>query len=200
VRCLDTVSSPLDLLLPAQCPICDSLVQRQTQLCAECFREIDFICEPICERCGVPLAACARQGDLVLCPSCAIAPPLYRRARAALRYNASSRRLILPFKHGDRSEFAFVLAARMAHVGAALLCGADALVPVPLHRRRLFWRRYNQAGCWQRVFRALPAFQRFWMCWCGAGAPRHWITSRQPSGSWLYATRSSCVRAAWRLS
>jgi ComF family protein len=63
-----------------------------------------------------------------------------------LRYNASSRRLILPFKHGDRSEFAFVLAAHMAHVGATLLRGADALVPVPLHRRRLFLRRYNQAG------------------------------------------------------
>ena len=63
----------------------------------------------------------------------------------APRYDAGARRLILPFKHGDRVEVANALAPMMARAGATLLRGADLLVPVPLHRWRLFRRRYNQA-------------------------------------------------------
>ena len=55
-----------------------------------------------------------------------------------MRYDAQARRLILPFKHADRTEFAAVLAPHMARAGAALLREADVLVPVPLHRARLF--------------------------------------------------------------
>jgi ComF family protein len=71
---------------------------------------------------------------------------VFREARAALRYDDQARRLILPLKHGDRVELASVLAPMMVRAGAALLQRADALVPVPLHRRRLFQRKYNQAA------------------------------------------------------
>jgi ComF family protein len=71
---------------------------------------------------------------------------VFRHARAALRYDTQGRRLILPFKHADRTELASVLAPHMARAGAALLRDADLLVPVPLHRGRLFRRRYNQAA------------------------------------------------------
>ena len=73
-------------------------------------------------------------------------PPVFDRARAALRYDAQGRRLILPLKHADRTELAATLAPHMARAGAALLREADVLVPVPLHRSRLFQRRYNQAA------------------------------------------------------
>jgi ComF family protein len=63
-----------------------------------------------------------------------------------LRYDAQGRRLILPFKHADRTEIASVLAPHMVRAGRALLHDADLLVPVPLHRARLFHRRYNQAA------------------------------------------------------
>ncbi len=74
------------------------------------------------------------------------APPLFGLARAALRYDAQARKLILPLKHADRPELAEMLAPHMARAGAALLRHADLLVPVPLHRLRLFHRRYNQAA------------------------------------------------------
>ena len=80
------------------------------------------------------------------CQSCLDTPPPFERARAALSYDKASRRLVLPFKHGDRIEFATVLARHMARAGAGLLRDADVLVPVPLHRRRLLTRRYNQAA------------------------------------------------------
>jgi ComF family protein len=71
---------------------------------------------------------------------------VFRHARAALRYDEQARRLILPLKHADRLELATVLAPMMVRAGAALLARADVLVPVPLHRRRLFQRKYNQAA------------------------------------------------------
>jgi ComF family protein len=71
---------------------------------------------------------------------------VFERARAALRYDAQSRRLLLPFKHADRTEIARTLVPQMARAGAMLLRQADVFVPAPLHRRRLFLRRYNQAA------------------------------------------------------
>jgi ComF family protein len=141
----------LDLLLPPTCAACDMPVQRQGQLCAACFRLTGFVTEPCCRSCGVPFSATAQGGSERLCPGCRAAPPVFGRARAALRYDAQARRLILPFKHADRTELVATLAPHMARAGAGLLGEADLLVPVPLHRRRLFQRRYNQAALLARA-------------------------------------------------
>jgi ComF family protein len=148
----------LDLLLPPLCFCCEAPVEAQGRLCAACFRQTNFITEPCCARCGVPFAAAA-PGVAALgvaplggvCPSCLDAPPLFGRARAALRYDVRGRQLILPLKHADRPEVAAMLAPHMARAGAALLRQADLLVPVPLHRQRLFQRRYNQAALLARA-------------------------------------------------
>jgi ComF family protein len=140
------VRRALDLLLPPRCAACDNAVGVQGQLCAACFGRTNFITAPFCVRCGVPFAAVEQGGTEGLCPGCRIHPPLFRQARAALRYDEQGRRLILPLKHGDRLELARILAPMMARAGAALLAQADVLVPVPLHRRRLFQRKYNQAA------------------------------------------------------
>jgi len=134
------------MALPPSCVSCGEPVTVQGQLCVDCFRLTGFITEPCCVRCGVPFASAAQGGPDRLCPSCRDAPPAFERARAALRYDAQARRLLLPFKHADRTEIARTLVPHMARAGAVLLRQADVLVPVPLHRRRLFLRRYNQAA------------------------------------------------------
>ena len=78
-------------------------------------------------------------------------PPPWGEGRAALRYDDQARRLIMPFKYGDRTELARALASMMARAGGALLDRADLLVPVPLHRWRLLGRRYNQAALLARA-------------------------------------------------
>jgi ComF family protein len=100
----------------------------------------------MCRRCGVPFASAQQGGAEGLCTACLSESPLFGQARAALRYDANARRLILPFKHADRLELVEVLAPMMARAGAGLLRQAELLMPVPLHRRRLFARRYNQAA------------------------------------------------------
>ncbi|MBV9758188.1 MAG: ComF family protein [Alphaproteobacteria bacterium] len=136
----------LDVLLPPTCLTCDVPVEAPGQLCAECFRATAFITEPFCRRCGVPFVHAGQAGPARLCQTCLIHPPAFAAARAALRYDAQAKHMLLPFKHADRTETARTLARMMAGVGADLLRGADVLVPVPLHRQRLTARRYNQAA------------------------------------------------------
>jgi ComF family protein len=73
-------------------------------------------------------------------------PPAYDRARAAVRYDEIARALVLAFQYGDRLDLAPMMGRWMARAGSALLADADALLPVPLHWRRLWARRFNQAA------------------------------------------------------
>jgi ComF family protein len=73
-------------------------------------------------------------------------PPAYDRARAAVRYDDISRALVLSFKYGDRLDLAPMMGKWMARAGRELLSEADALLPVPLHCRRLWARRFNQSA------------------------------------------------------
>jgi len=141
----------LDALLPPRCLACSTVVPTQGTLCGDCFRAVALIGAPLCHRCGVPFIH-AGQGQPVClggplhCPKCIARPPEYGQARAAYLYDKGSRRLLMPLKYGDRTELAGPIARQMAHAGQGLLEGAELLVPVPLHRRRLLSRRYNQAA------------------------------------------------------
>jgi ComF family protein len=133
----------LDWLMPPRCPSCGMLVQGQPGLCAGCFGGLTFITAPFCQRCGLPFALAA---ESELCPSCTARPPVFRRGRAAIVYDDAAQRLILPFKHADRTELASLLVRLMARAAGPVLAEADLILPVPLHRRRLAARRYNQAA------------------------------------------------------
>ena len=75
-------------------------------------------------------------------------------ARAALRYDKNSRRLVLGLKHGDRTHLAGAFGRWMHRAGIEVLADADLLVPVPLHWTRLFQRRYNQAALLAQAIRS----------------------------------------------
>ena len=134
----------LDLLLPPRCLSCGAVVAAEAPLCVACWPRVAFLAPPYCACCGLPFAH--DQGPAALCAACAAAPPAFQRARAVFRYDAASRGLVLAFKHGDRLDAVPPFARWLAAAGAELLAEAELLVPVPLHRRRLFARRYNQAA------------------------------------------------------
>jgi ComF family protein len=136
----------LDTLLPPSCLACDAPVDADGQFCLSCFRKVNLISAPYCTHCGVPLPFGEAAGATGFCGVCEAFPPLFHEARAALRYDAMARRLILPFKYADRTDAARGLAILMARAGARLLERAEILVPVPLHKTRLRARRYNQSA------------------------------------------------------
>jgi ComF family protein len=78
-------------------------------------------------------------------------PPSYQRARAAVRYDDVARTLVHALKYQDRTDLAPTMGRWMARAGKELLQEADMLVPVPLHWRRGWSRRYNQSGALAKV-------------------------------------------------
>jgi ComF family protein len=82
-------------------------------------------------------------------------PPAYDRARAAVRYDDISRVLVHSLKYGDRLDLSPMMGQWMARAGRELLADAYALVPVPLHWRRLWARRFNQSAALAGVISAL---------------------------------------------
>ena len=138
------IARGLDLLLPPLCLACDEPVGTKATLCPACWAQTPFIAPPLCACCGTPYELAAADG--MLCGACLADPPAFRRARAAMLYDEKSRGLILGFKHGDRTHMTQALALWMARAAADLIAEADLLMPVPLHRWRLWKRRYNQAA------------------------------------------------------
>jgi len=134
----------LDLVLPPVCMACKTPVSTPHGLCAACWSRLRPIERPYCERLGIPFGYDLGPGAL---SAEAIAmPPPFDRARAAVLYEEVARDLVQGFKYHDRTELARLLGGLTARAGRELTADADVLVPLPLHRRRLWTRKFNQAA------------------------------------------------------
>lgn len=138
------VGTLLDLLLPPRCLACGVEISAAHGLCPACWSELRLLAPPWCRCCGFPLPHAF--ADAPLCGTCAEQPPGFDRARAALRYDSRSSRIILGFKRGGRLDGVPVFARWMAQAGEELLADADLILPVPLHRWRLLTRGFNQSA------------------------------------------------------
>jgi ComF family protein len=138
-----TLRLGLDTALPRLCPACRDLVT-DSGVCPACWSKLAFISAPYCPRLGIPFAY--DPGPGILSMQAIADPPAYQRARAAVRYDDVAAKLVHAFKYGDRLDLAPLLGRWMARAGKDLFAGADALVPVPLHWRRLWARRFNQSA------------------------------------------------------
>jgi ComF family protein len=138
----------LDIVLPTLCVACREPVDGEG-VCAECWGKLSFIAPPFCPRLGIPFVY--DPGPDMLSMEAIANPPAYTRARAAVRYDDVARTLVHALKYQDRTDLAPAMGRWMARAGRELLDDADVLVPVPLHWRRAWRRRYNQSGALARV-------------------------------------------------
>lgn len=133
----------LDIALPTLCVSCREPVAGEG-VCASCWAKLSFIAPPFCVRLGIPFVY--DPGPGILSMQAIADPPAYQRARAAVRYDDVARTMVHALKYQDRTDLAPTMGRWMARAGHELLTDADALVPVPLHWRRSWGRRYNQSG------------------------------------------------------
>lgn len=126
-------------------------------LCPGCWSKLSPIERPFCERLGIPFVY--DPGPGLLSMQAIADPPAYQRARAAVRYDEVARTLVHAFKYGDRLDLAPTMGRWMARAGAELLAEADLLVPVPLHWRRLWARRFNQSATLAKVIGEIAGLQ-----------------------------------------
>ncbi len=138
----------LDIALPTLCVCCREPVDGEG-LCAGCWSKLSFIAPPYCPRLGIPFVY--DPGPDMLSMEAIADPPAYTRARAAVRFDEVARTLVHALKYQDRTDLAPAMGRWMARAGHELLGEADILVPVPLHWRRGWSRRYNQSGALART-------------------------------------------------
>ena len=143
-----TARLALDIALPTLCVACREPVDGEG-VCAECWSKLSFIERPHCPRLGIPFVY--DPGPDMLSMEAIATPPAYHRARAAVRYDEVARTLVHALKYQDRTDLAPTMGRWMARAGHEVLDGADMLIPVPLHWRRAWHRRYNQSGALARA-------------------------------------------------
>lgn len=134
----------LDWLIPPQCLGCQSAVAEASALCAACWSKLSFIEAPFCPRLGTPFPY--DPGPEALSAAALADPPQWDGARAALVFDETARALAHALKYRDRHEAGIVMARLMLRAGGDMLRDAAAVIPVPLHRLRLWRRRYNQSA------------------------------------------------------
>lgn len=142
-----TARAALDVALPTLCVACREPVAGEG-VCGQCWSRLCFIEPPYCERLGIPFVY--DPGPGLLSMQAIADPPSYHRARAAVHYDDLARTLVHALKFHDRVDLAPAMGRWMARAGKPLLANADLLVPVPLHWRRGFGRRYNQSSALAR--------------------------------------------------
>lgn len=129
--------------LPPRCPGCGTVVQADHSFCLDCWRSLDFLGGPACSICAEPLALAFH--DDARCGACLADPPPFDRVKAAVAYGPIARALALKLKYGRRPGIAVTMARHIRRTAGDALEGA-LVVPVPLHRRRIWTRGYNQAA------------------------------------------------------
>lgn len=136
----------VDYALPPRCPGCGVIVGEDRQFCLSCWSSLHFLDGPACARCSIPLPT-ALPGGAVECGACMADAPPFDGAPAAVAYGPVARTVALRLKYGRRTGHARLMAQLMARPLAALGRSEEVLlVPVPLHRWRLWSRGFNQAA------------------------------------------------------
>ncbi|MHA6768240.1 double zinc ribbon domain-containing protein [Sphingobium ummariense] len=143
LRLLKRAAAPaLDYALPPRCPGCGAIVEADHAFCLSCWSGMEFLGDPCCARCGVPFAH--DRGEGAECGACLADPPPFDGARAVLAYGDVARTVALRLKYGRRIGLARLIARQMMrHVAVD---EAAVIVPVPLHRWRLWMRGFNQSA------------------------------------------------------
>ena len=147
----------VDLVFPPRCPACGEGTAEQAGLCPECWSGLVIPGEPCCNLCQRPFGSDI-SGPGAVCGPCLSDPPKHDGISAGTLYNDASRKLVLALKHGHRIS----LAPMMARLAAAQLPDSgDAwlVVPVPLHRWRIWKRGFNQAALLAREIARLKSLE-----------------------------------------
>jgi ComF family protein len=147
------LAATLDLLFPPLCHVCRRFIPEagEIHICPDCRELMPPIVSPLCTVCGIPFAGA---GHDHVCGSCSISTSRFDAARAAFAYEGASRDLIHSFKYRNKTHLRRPLALLTIERLAEFIvqCQSDLIMPVPLHRKKLSSRGFNQAVLIGEIF------------------------------------------------
>lgn len=139
----------LAAIFPPSCALCGAATAEEDlfHLCPECKKKLVPRGPHACVRCAQSIDGELAGAGITLCGGCRLSPPPFDASAAALRYEGASREMVHRLKFNGRirlvAPVAGLLCADLHRAG--FMPAVDAILPVPLHRKRLFQRGYNQS-------------------------------------------------------
>lgn len=138
IRAKAILQTVIRFSLPPRCAGCGQIVADDDQLCVSCWQSLEFLTDSGCALCGYPLTP-----SELICAPCLLNPPEHDGVHAAVSYGDIARTIILRFKHGGRTGLASFIADAMLR---NVTIGDALIMPVPLHRWRMWTRGFNQSA------------------------------------------------------
>ena len=133
----------LKIIFPPKCLICGKIIENDNSFCCECWKKIAPIEKPYCSKCSTPLDFKVSDSDL--CGSCLKNNYSFIKSRSAFAYNNIISKVVFKYKFYDDISLAKFMSHKMVHASRDIIDNIDMLVVVPMHKKRLIFRKYNQA-------------------------------------------------------
>ncbi len=140
---LEFLNKAIKLIFPPKCVLCGKIIENDDTLCPDCWKKIKFIEKPYCDKCSTPFEFEISSNDN--CLSCIKNKPLYIKARSAIIYDNEIAKLIFNFKFHDKTYLKRFMGKCMFKASIDIIDNIDILIPIPLHKKRLIYRKYNQS-------------------------------------------------------
>ncbi|MGL9759595.1 MAG: ComF family protein [Wolbachia sp.] len=130
-----------NLIFPNICVSCECIIDENLNLCSECNKKINFLTKNYCNVCGVVIS-----DNIYTCGKCITNPPPFKVLRSVFAYDQHSRNMIINFKFFDNLNYVKIYAKWIHQANQDTFQNAEVIIPIPLHKMRLFKRKYNQAA------------------------------------------------------
>ncbi len=130
-----------NLIFPSVCVSCECIIDENLNLCSECNKKINFLTKHYCNVCGVVIS-----DNIYTFGKCIINPPPFKVLRSVFAYDQHSRNMIINFKFFDNLNYVKIYAKWIHQANQDTFQNAEIIIPIPLHKMRLFKRKYNQAA------------------------------------------------------
>lgn len=138
------ISKLISIIFPSKCIACSSIVSAGSKICSICWGKLEFISSPSCAKCDYPFEFDI--GHDALCGSCLNEAPLFDKAISVLRYTALSKVMVHRLKYSDKLHIAKHFASLLFKKIHKDVHKFDFIIPVPMHRKKMRSRFYNQAA------------------------------------------------------
>jgi ComF family protein len=133
----------LEVIFPSHCISCEKIISREGLFCSSCWQKLQFITEPKCKICSYPFEF-ELSSDLI-CGRCLEKKPSFDKVITIFRYNEILRKIISDLKYRDQIFLAKKLARILVNKVKDEIDDKTLLAVVPLHKKRLRKRKFNQS-------------------------------------------------------